>query len=64
MAALARGHADAIREGFAGEPVDVLGVSTGGSIAQQLAARVAELLRTGATRPPAGRQERAWCRAR
>jgi pimeloyl-ACP methyl ester carboxylesterase len=37
MAALAAEHADAIRAGF-GEPVDVLGTSTGGSIAQQLAA--------------------------
>jgi pimeloyl-ACP methyl ester carboxylesterase len=37
MAALAAEHADAIRAGFA-EPVDVLGSSTGGSIAQQLAA--------------------------
>jgi hypothetical protein len=34
MAALAQGHADAIREGLSGEPVDLLGLSTGGSIAQ------------------------------
>jgi pimeloyl-ACP methyl ester carboxylesterase len=37
MAALAAEHADAIR-GLGDGPVDVLGVSTGGSIAQQLAA--------------------------
>ena len=37
MAALAVEHADALRAGF-GAPVDVLGLSTGGSIAQQLAA--------------------------
>jgi pimeloyl-ACP methyl ester carboxylesterase len=37
MAELAAEHADAIRGAF-GEPVDVVGVSTGGSIAQQLAA--------------------------
>lgn len=34
---LARRHAEAIREGFANEPVDLLGTSTGGSIAQQIA---------------------------
>ena len=37
MRALAAEHATALRAGFAG-PVDVLGLSTGGSIAQQLAA--------------------------
>jgi pimeloyl-ACP methyl ester carboxylesterase len=37
MAELAAEHADAIRAGFGG-PVDVVGTSTGGSIAQQLAA--------------------------
>lgn len=37
MAALAAEHAQALREAFA-EPVDLLGMSTGGSIAQQLAA--------------------------
>jgi len=37
MAQIATEHAQAI-EAIAGEPVDVLGVSTGGSIAQQLAA--------------------------
>ena len=37
MAALAAEHAEALREAFA-EPVDLLGTSTGGSIAQQLAA--------------------------
>jgi pimeloyl-ACP methyl ester carboxylesterase len=31
-------HAAALRDGFGGEPVDVFGISTGGSIAQQLAA--------------------------
>lgn len=65
MAALARGHADAIREGFAGEPVDVLGVSTGGSIAQQLAAehpdvvRRLVLLSTGCRLGPVGRRDQA-----
>jgi pimeloyl-ACP methyl ester carboxylesterase len=34
---IASEHADALREGF-GTPVDVIGMSTGGSIAQQLAA--------------------------
>jgi pimeloyl-ACP methyl ester carboxylesterase len=37
MAELAAEHADAIRQGL-NAPVDVVGVSTGGSIAQQLAA--------------------------
>ena len=37
MAELATEHAGAIREGLA-SPVDVVGISTGGSIAQQLAA--------------------------
>ncbi|HJS93645.1 MAG TPA: alpha/beta hydrolase [Solirubrobacteraceae bacterium] len=37
MAALAAEHAQALRDAFE-EPVDVLGASTGGSIAQQLAA--------------------------
>lgn len=45
MATLARGHAAAIRAGFPGEPVDVLGVSTGGSIAQQMAADDPDLVR-------------------
>src|SRR4051794_18267098 len=38
MAELAAEHADALRQGFQHEPVDVFGISTGGSIAQQLAA--------------------------
>jgi pimeloyl-ACP methyl ester carboxylesterase len=38
MTELARRHAEAIRCAFGGEPVDVMGTSTGGSIAQQLAA--------------------------
>src|SRR4051794_3244059 len=38
MAELAAEHADALREGFGSNPVDVFGISTGGSIAQQLAA--------------------------
>jgi pimeloyl-ACP methyl ester carboxylesterase len=38
MAQIAAEHAEAIRAGFPGGPVDVIGVSTGGSIAQQLAA--------------------------
>lgn len=37
MGALAAEHAQALREAFA-EPVDLLGASTGGSIAQQVAA--------------------------
>jgi len=37
MAEIAAGHADAIKE-ISGEPVDVLGLSTGGSVALQLAA--------------------------
>ena len=44
MASLAGEHAEAIRASFAG-PVDVLGLSTGGSIAQQLAADHPELVR-------------------
>src|SRR3954468_21333071 len=31
-------HAAALRDGFGDQPVDVFGISTGGSIAQQLAA--------------------------
>lgn len=38
MAELAAEHADAIRAGFAGSAVDLVGTSTGGSIAQQVAA--------------------------
>jgi pimeloyl-ACP methyl ester carboxylesterase len=38
MAELAGEHADALRSGFGADAVDVLGISTGGSIAQQLAA--------------------------
>ena len=63
MAALARGHARAIREGFAGEPVDVLGMSTGGSIAQQMAAdhpdvvRKLALLSTACRLGPVGRRD-------
>jgi pimeloyl-ACP methyl ester carboxylesterase len=44
MAALAADHAQALREEF-DEPVDLLGTSTGGSIAQQLAADHPELVR-------------------
>jgi pimeloyl-ACP methyl ester carboxylesterase len=44
MAALAGEHAQALREGF-DEPVDVLGASTGGSIAQQLAAQHGDVVR-------------------
>jgi pimeloyl-ACP methyl ester carboxylesterase len=43
MAALAGEHAQALREAF-GEPVDLLGMSTGGSIAQQLAAEHPEVV--------------------
>src|SRR4051812_4516814 len=65
MAALAQGHADAIRDGLGDEPVDVLGSSTGGSIAQQLAAdhpsvvRRLVLLSTGCRLGPVGRREQA-----
>jgi pimeloyl-ACP methyl ester carboxylesterase len=44
MAGLAGEHADAIRDGLAA-PVDVVGISTGGSIAQQLAADHPEAVR-------------------
>lgn len=44
MAELAAEHADAIRAGL-GAPVDVIGLSTGGSIAQQLAADHPEAVR-------------------
>lgn len=44
MADVASEHADAIRTTF-GEPVDVMGMSTGGSIAQQLAADHPEVVR-------------------
>ncbi len=44
MGAIAAEHADALREGF-GAPVDLLGASTGGSIAQQLAADHPEIVR-------------------
>lgn len=45
IAALALGHAAAVRAGFPGEPVDVLGTSTGGSIAQQMAADHPDVVR-------------------
>lgn len=44
MAALAAEHAHALREAFDG-PVDLLGASTGGSIAQQLAAEHHDVVR-------------------
>lgn len=44
MAALAAEHAQALRERFS-EPVDLLGMSTGGSIAQQLAAEHPDVVR-------------------
>jgi pimeloyl-ACP methyl ester carboxylesterase len=44
MAGLAAEHADAIRDGL-GAPVDVIGISTGGSIAQQLAADHPDVVR-------------------
>jgi pimeloyl-ACP methyl ester carboxylesterase len=44
MAALASEHAQALRTTFA-EPVDLLGASTGGSIAQQLAAEHPDVVR-------------------
>ncbi len=45
MAMLAAEHAAALRAAFGGEPVDVLGVSTGGSIAQQIAADHPDVVR-------------------
>lgn len=45
MAELAGEHAEALRAAFGGEPVDLLGVSTGGSIAQQVAADHPEVVR-------------------
>jgi pimeloyl-ACP methyl ester carboxylesterase len=44
MAALAAEHAEALREAF-DDPVDLLGASTGGSIAQQLAAEHGDVVR-------------------
>lgn len=64
MADLAAGHAEAIRLGV-GAPVDVLGVSTGGSIAQQLAADHPDvvarlvLVSTACRLGPLGRHEQA-----
>lgn len=45
MAELAAEHGDAIRTAFGDQPVDVVGTSTGGSIAQQLAADEPEVVR-------------------
>lgn len=64
MSDLAAEHAAALREAFDG-PVDVVGVSTGGSIAQQLAAehpdvvRRLVLLSTGCRLAPRARAEQA-----
>jgi pimeloyl-ACP methyl ester carboxylesterase len=44
MSALTAEHAQALRDSFS-EPVDVLGMSTGGSIAQQLAAEHPDIVR-------------------
>jgi pimeloyl-ACP methyl ester carboxylesterase len=72
MAGLALEHAEALRAGFGGQPVDVVGVSTGGSIAQQLAAEHPQLVRrlvlqsTACRLGPLGRaaQRRAAARIR
>ncbi|HET6153015.1 MAG TPA: alpha/beta hydrolase [Marmoricola sp.] len=62
MTDLATGHAEALRELF-DEPVDLVGISTGGSIAQQVAAdhpdvvRRLVLISTGYTLGPLARQE-------
>jgi len=45
LAEMTAEYADAIREGFGGDAVDVLGISTGGSIAQQLAADHPDVVR-------------------
>ena len=50
MAEMAAEHADAIRE--LGAPVDVVGTSTGGSIAQQLAADHPDVVRTSCSSAP------------
>jgi pimeloyl-ACP methyl ester carboxylesterase len=71
MAALAAEHAEAIRAGLAA-PVDVVGTSTGGSIAQQLAADHPDVVRrlvlvsTACRLGPAGRdgQRRVAARIR
>jgi pimeloyl-ACP methyl ester carboxylesterase len=69
MEGLAAEHAAALRAGFDG-PVDVLGISTGGSIAQQLAAEHPDLVRrlvlvsTGARLSPATRAEQRAVAAR
>ncbi len=55
MAELAAEHATAIREAFGGEPVDVIGVSTGGSIGLQLAIDHPELVRRLVVASSAGR---------
>jgi pimeloyl-ACP methyl ester carboxylesterase len=44
MSQIAAEHADALREGFSG-PVDLVGMSTGGSIAQQIAAEHPDVVR-------------------
>jgi pimeloyl-ACP methyl ester carboxylesterase len=45
MADIAAEHAAALREGFGNQPVDVFGISTGGSIAQQVAADHPDVVR-------------------
>ena len=65
MSELAQGQADAIRAGFGDDPVDVLGTSTGGSIAQQMAAEHPDVVRnlvlvSAACRlAPVGRRDQA-----
>jgi pimeloyl-ACP methyl ester carboxylesterase len=69
MAEFAAEHADALRAAFGGTPVDLVGLSTGGSIAAQLAAdhpdvvRRLVLLSAACRLGPLGRRLQADCAA-